>query len=98
MAGRDPANPGLRPAPGGAPLFMIPARAVLLDRAAADGRRPGRRVGEGMSGGAATDRSLARLAQAILVPPFPGVTVPGWLLAALGRGLAGVTLFGANVS
>jgi beta-glucosidase-like glycosyl hydrolase len=51
-----------------------------------------------MSGGAAGDRSLSRLAEAILVPPFPGVTVPGWLLAALGRGLAGVTLFSPNVS
>ncbi len=44
------------------------------------------------------DPSLARLAEAILVPPFPGTTVPGWLLAALDRGLAGVTLFGPNVS
>jgi beta-N-acetylhexosaminidase len=51
-----------------------------------------------MSGGPAGDPSLARLAEAILVPPFPGVTVPGWLLAALDRGLAGVTLFGPNVS
>lgn len=51
-----------------------------------------------MSEGAAGDPSLARLAEAILVPPFPGVTVPGWLLAALDRGLAGVTLFGPNVS
>ena len=51
-----------------------------------------------MSGGAATDRSLARLAEAILVPPFPGVIAPDWLLAALDRGLAGVTLFGPNVS
>jgi hypothetical protein len=70
----------------------------FLIRAAADRRRPGRRVGEGMSGGAATDRSLGRLAEAILVPPFPGVIAPGWLLAALDRGLAGVTLFGPNVS
>ena len=43
------------------------------------------------------DPSLARLAEAILVPPFPGTTVPAWLLAALDRGLAGVTLFGPNV-
>jgi beta-N-acetylhexosaminidase len=48
--------------------------------------------------GAATDRSLGRLAEAILVPPFPGVIAPGWLLAAIDRGLAGVTLFGPNVS
>ena len=44
------------------------------------------------------DPSLARLAEAILVPPFPGTTVPGWLLAALDRGLAGVTLFSPNIS
>ena len=50
-----------------------------------------------MTAGAAGDPSLARLAEAILVPPFPGTTVPGWLLAALDRGLAGVTLFGPNV-
>jgi beta-N-acetylhexosaminidase len=47
--------------------------------------------------GAATDPSLTRLAEAILIPSFPGVTVPGWLLAALDRGLAGVTLFSPNV-
>jgi beta-N-acetylhexosaminidase len=51
-----------------------------------------------VSGRAVSDPSLARLAEAILVPPFPGTTAPGWLLAALGRGLAGVTLFGPNVS
>jgi beta-N-acetylhexosaminidase len=51
-----------------------------------------------MSRGAAGDPSLARLAEAILVPPFPGTTVPGWLLAALDRGLGGVTLFGPNVA
>jgi beta-N-acetylhexosaminidase len=44
------------------------------------------------------DPSLARLAEAILVPPFPGTTAPGWLLDALGRGLAGVTLFGPNIA
>jgi beta-N-acetylhexosaminidase len=44
------------------------------------------------------DPSLARLAEAILVPPFPGTTPPGWLLDALGRGLAGVTLFGPNIT
>ena len=51
-----------------------------------------------MSGAAGHDPSLIRLADAILVPPFPGTAVPGWLLAALERGLAGVTLFGLNVS
>ena len=44
------------------------------------------------------DPSLQRLADAVLVPPFPGITVPGWLLSALERGLAGVTLFGLNVA
>src|SRR5262249_870480 len=35
---------------------------------------------------------------AILIPPFPGTTAPGWILRALERGLAGVTLFGPNVT
>ena len=42
--------------------------------------------------------SLARLADAILVPPFPGTAAPRWLLRALEHGLAGVTLFGSNVA
>ena len=79
-------------------LDRIRARAVLPERAATDRGWPGRRAGAGVSRRAACDPSLARLAEAILVPPFPGTTVPGWLLAALGRGLAGVTLFGPNVS
>jgi beta-N-acetylhexosaminidase len=45
-----------------------------------------------------TDPVLGRLADAILIPPFPGPTAPGWMLDALGRGLAGVTLFGQNIS
>jgi len=44
------------------------------------------------------DPSLSQLAEAVLVPPFPGTTVPDWLMSALGRGLAGVTLFGLNVA
>jgi beta-N-acetylhexosaminidase len=44
------------------------------------------------------DGSLIRLADAILVPPFPGLSAPRWLLEALEHGLAGVTLFGPNVS
>ncbi len=44
-----------------------------------------------------TDPSLARLADAVLIPPFPGRRAPGWVLAALERGLAGVTLFGPNI-
>jgi len=43
------------------------------------------------------DPALVRLADAILIPPFPGTTAPQWILEALGRGLAGVTLFGHNV-
>ena len=46
----------------------------------------------------ATDPVLTRLAEAIIIPPFPGPTAPGWILDALARGLGGVTLFGQNVS
>jgi beta-N-acetylhexosaminidase len=44
------------------------------------------------------DPVLAALADAILTPPFPGTTAPPWILRALERGLAGVTLFGPNVT
>ena len=44
------------------------------------------------------DPALAALADAILIPPFPGTAAPRWLVDALGRGLAGVTLFGSNVT
>jgi beta-N-acetylhexosaminidase len=43
------------------------------------------------------DPALGALADAILIPPFPGTTAPPWVLEAVSRGLAGVTLFGANV-
>ena len=43
------------------------------------------------------DPALGRLAEAILIPPFPGGQEPDWIRAALGDGLAGVTLFGPNV-
>jgi beta-N-acetylhexosaminidase len=43
------------------------------------------------------DPAVGALADAILIPPFPGTTAPRWLLEALGRGLAGVTFFGPNV-
>jgi beta-N-acetylhexosaminidase len=43
------------------------------------------------------DPALAQLADAVLIPPFPGHEAPPWILAALGDGLAGVTLFGLNV-
>ncbi len=43
------------------------------------------------------DPVLGRLADAILIPPFPGGREPDWIRAALGDGLGGVTLFGPNV-
>ena len=46
----------------------------------------------------AADPLLTRLADAILIPPFPGASAPRWILDALSRGLAGVTLFGQNIS
>jgi beta-N-acetylhexosaminidase len=52
------------------------------------------RGGEGVT----RDPELARLADAVLIPPFPGHTPPRWILSALEGGLAGVTLFGPNVS
>jgi beta-N-acetylhexosaminidase len=52
-----------------------------------------------MSGSAhRVDGSLTRLADAILLPPFPGRSAPRWVLRALEQGLAGVTLFGPNVA
>jgi beta-N-acetylhexosaminidase len=51
-----------------------------------------------MSAPAAADPALARLADAILIPPFPGLRAPGWVLGALSGGLAGVTLFGPNIA
>ena len=46
----------------------------------------------------AADPVLGRMADAILIPPFPGTVAPGWMLDALSRGLAGVTLFGQNIA
>ena len=43
------------------------------------------------------DPVLGRLADAVLIPPFPGAREPGWVSAALTGGLAGVTLYGPNV-
>jgi beta-N-acetylhexosaminidase len=74
--------------------FHDPGDGVLPVRAAPHGGRPGRRGGEGMI----RDPELARLADAVLIPPFPGHTPPAWILAALEGGLAGVTLFGPNVA
>ena len=45
----------------------------------------------------AADPALGRLAEAILIPPFPGDAEPEWVRAALAGGLAGVTLYGSNV-
>jgi beta-N-acetylhexosaminidase len=45
----------------------------------------------------AADPALGRLAEAILIPPFPGGEEPAWVRTALAGGLAGVTLFGPNV-
>jgi beta-N-acetylhexosaminidase len=45
----------------------------------------------------AADPVLGRLADAVLIPPFGGPRPPDWICAALGEGLAGVTLFGPNV-
>jgi beta-N-acetylhexosaminidase len=45
----------------------------------------------------AADPGLGRLAEAILIPPFPGGQEPDWVRDALGDGLGGVTLFGPNV-
>ncbi|MBV9381033.1 MAG: glycoside hydrolase family 3 protein, partial [Streptosporangiaceae bacterium] len=44
------------------------------------------------------DGTLRRLADAVLIPPFPGVTAPRWVLSALDGGLAGVTVYGPNVA
>jgi beta-N-acetylhexosaminidase len=43
------------------------------------------------------DPALGRLADAVLIPPFPDGVAPNWIRDALGDGLAGVTLFGPNV-
>ena len=43
------------------------------------------------------DPALGRLAEAILIPPFPGGEEPEWVRTALADGLAGVTLYGPNV-
>jgi beta-N-acetylhexosaminidase len=51
-----------------------------------------------MSTGVSSDPVLERMADAILIPPFPGQRAPRWVLAALERGLAGVTIFGPNIT
>jgi beta-N-acetylhexosaminidase len=45
----------------------------------------------------AADPGLGRLADAVLIPPFPGGAAPDWIRAAISGGLGGVTLFGPNV-
>ena len=44
-----------------------------------------------------TDAALANLADALLIPPFPGYSPPRWVIDALGAGLGGVTVFGPNI-
>ena len=51
-----------------------------------------------MSTGVSSDPVLERMADTILIPPFPGQRAPRWVLAALERGLAGVTVFGPNIA
>ena len=51
-----------------------------------------------MSAGLSADPVLGRMADAILIPPFPGERPPRWVLSALERGLAGVTIFGPNIA
>ena len=56
-----------------------PGDGLLPHRPAPDGQRPGRRGGEGMSQDTdvrAADPVLGRLADAILIPPFPGTVGP----------------------
>ncbi len=43
------------------------------------------------------DPGLRRLASSVVLPGFPGATVPPWLHERLEAGLAGVCLFGQNV-
>jgi beta-N-acetylhexosaminidase len=45
----------------------------------------------------AADPVLGRLADAVLIPPFPGGREPDWIRVALTDGLAGVTLYGMNI-
>ena len=51
-----------------------------------------------MSAGVSADPALDRMSEAILIPPFPGEKPPRWVLDALERGLAGVTIFGPNIA
>ncbi|HUC59650.1 MAG TPA: glycoside hydrolase family 3 N-terminal domain-containing protein, partial [Streptosporangiaceae bacterium] len=50
-----------------------------------------------MSTPSVADPALARLADALLIPPFPGSPAPSWVLTALADGLAGVTVYGPNI-
>jgi len=51
-----------------------------------------------LTGHRTLDPSLERLADAVLIPPFPGSSAPAWVLDALGDGLAGVTVYGPNIA
>src|SRR5580692_12270528 len=72
-----------------------PGHGLLPARPAPARGGPGGRGGEGVSGGA--DPGLLRLADAILIPPFPGLGAPDWVLRALERGLGGAALRGASM-
>jgi beta-N-acetylhexosaminidase len=50
-----------------------------------------------MTAPAQADPAVGRLADAVLIPPFPGHAAPPWILEAIGAGLGGVTLFGPNI-
>ena len=78
-------------------MYTIPVIIFFLIVRRQARRRPGRGSREGMTRKPDADPSLGRLADAILIPPFPGGQEPEWIRAALGEGLAGVTLFGLNV-
>jgi beta-N-acetylhexosaminidase len=48
--------------------------------------------------GVSAGPELRRLAAAVLIPPFAGTDAPDWVLAELGRGLAGITVYGPNIA
>src|ERR1019366_4751300 len=94
----QPRRRGMGPDHGCLHPVHDPRGGVLPAGSAAPRGRPGRRGGEGVSADLSADPALSKLADAILIPPFPGPDVPRWVLAALERGLAGVTVFGPNIA
>ncbi len=51
-----------------------------------------------MRSGVSAGRGLRRLAAAVLIPPFAGTDAPDWVLAELGQGLGGITIYGPNIA